>query len=274
MRHRSGSRLKPTESVDATLRRVLTGFERYHSSLNSKLSTSYKTFQRSVLSEWLYNDEYDTLKNLTIQETTPEEKRSLVAAFAEVGLLGREIGQRIESHFKMMEVAKVAFWERDNEDGGLNIDHLLALPLFRRTKAMIEYALVLESTKEQIFSPLNEFIAIANSFLTGKVVSVGKTGGLEINLNTSGDQIMKMMHLSSGEKQLLILLIHALLNEGKPIVYIVDEPELSLHVNWQEKLIPSLVKLGKPIQIIAATHSPDVAGSFANKIIDLSKVSS
>ena len=74
---------------------------------------------------------------------------------------------------------------------------------------------------------------------------------------------------SSGEKQILILLIQALLAEDKPIVYVVDEPELSLHVTWQEQLLSTLRGLSQGLQIIVATHSPDMVGPFTDKLIEL-----
>ena len=71
------------------------------------------------------------------------------------------------------------------------------------------------------------------------------------------------------KKQILILLTQALLRVDEPVVYIADEPELSLHVTWQEKLLESLVTLGGQKQIIVATHSPDIVGDFRDKVIDL-----
>ena len=53
------------------------------------------------------------------------------------------------------------------------------------------------------------------------------------------------------------------------MVYIADEPELSLHISWQEKLLESLVSLDGKIQVIVATHSPDIVGKFEDNIIDL-----
>ena len=78
-------------------------------------------------------------------------------------------------------------------------------------------------------------------------------------------------YLSSGEKQILILLTQALLSEKTPVVYVADEPELSLHVDWQEKLLGALTQLAGRCQFIVATHSPDIASGFGDKIIDLAR---
>lgn len=62
--------------------------------------------------------------------------------------------------------------------------------------------------------------------------------------------------LSSGEKQLLLILIEALLAEGNSLM--IDEPEISLHVDWQRTLIAAMHTLNPKAQIIVATHSPEV----------------
>ncbi|WP_082785505.1 AAA family ATPase [Gluconobacter japonicus] len=70
-------------------------------------------------------------------------------------------------------------------------------------------------------------------------------------------------------KQLFILLGEALLQEGKPVVFISDEPELSLHVEWQSELFKNIRKLNPLSQIISATHSPDIVGKFQENIIKI-----
>jgi predicted ATPase len=62
-----------------------------------------------------------------------------------------------------------------------------------------------------------------------------------------------------------------LLSEKTPVVYVADEPELSLHVSWQEKLLGALTKLAGRCQFIVATHSPDIAAGFGSKVIDLAR---
>ena len=67
----------------------------------------------------------------------------------------------------------------------------------------------------------------------------------------------------------MIILGQALLQETGQVVYIADEPELSLHIDWQERLTTSIAELNKNAQIIFATHSPDIVGAHAENIIDM-----
>lgn len=65
--------------------------------------------------------------------------------------------------------------------------------------------------------------------------------------------------LSSGEKQILIILLTVLVENGLPYVFFMDEPEASLHIEWQERLIDLVRSLNPNVQIVLTTHSPAVA---------------
>ncbi len=62
--------------------------------------------------------------------------------------------------------------------------------------------------------------------------------------------------LSAGEKHVLGIFIEALLAEGNSLM--IDEPEISLHVDWQKNLIGSMRQLNPNTQLIMATHSPEI----------------
>jgi predicted ATPase len=64
--------------------------------------------------------------------------------------------------------------------------------------------------------------------------------------------------LSSGEKQMLCILLTVLVEDQKPYVLFMDEPEVSLHFEWQKQLIELVLKLNPNIQLIMTTHSPAV----------------
>ena len=64
--------------------------------------------------------------------------------------------------------------------------------------------------------------------------------------------------LSSGEKQLLVILLTVLVQDGQPCVLFMDEPEVSLHIEWQQHLIELIRRLNHNVQIILTTHSPAV----------------
>lgn len=79
----------------------------------------------------------------------------------------------------------------------------------------------------------------------------------EILFNQYGETIPPYM-LSSGEKQILVILLTALVQENRPGVMLMDEPEISLHIEWQQRLITLVRTLNPNTQIILCTHSPAI----------------
>ncbi|USX50432.1 ATP-binding protein [Lentzea sp. HUAS12] len=73
---------------------------------------------------------------------------------------------------------------------------------------------------------------------------------------TLGKKPLGIMSLSSGEKQLLRLFVECRVAGTGAII--IDEPELSMHVDWQHFLIESMQSINPDAQIIVATHSPEV----------------
>lgn len=79
----------------------------------------------------------------------------------------------------------------------------------------------------------------------------------EIFFEQYGETISPYM-LSSGEKQMLVILLTALVQENRHCVMLMDEPEISLHIEWQERLITLIRSLNPNAQIILCTHSPAI----------------
>lgn len=79
----------------------------------------------------------------------------------------------------------------------------------------------------------------------------------EILFSQYGETLQPYM-LSSGEKQMLVILLTALVQENRPGVMLMDEPEISLHIEWQQRLITLIRTLNPNTQIILCTHSPAI----------------
>ncbi len=79
----------------------------------------------------------------------------------------------------------------------------------------------------------------------------------EIRFSQMGETLYPYQ-LSSGEKQILTILLTVLVEDSQPYVLFMDEPEVSLHVEWQKRLIDLILELNSNVQIILTTHSPAV----------------
>ena len=79
----------------------------------------------------------------------------------------------------------------------------------------------------------------------------------EIRFTQIGE-VLVPYQLSSGEKQMLAILLTVLVEDDLPYVLFMDEPEVSLHIEWQKRLIDLCLELNPNVQIILTTHSPAV----------------
>ncbi|MCB9743314.1 MAG: ATP-binding protein [Alphaproteobacteria bacterium] len=76
---------------------------------------------------------------------------------------------------------------------------------------------------------------------------------------------VRLEHLSSGEKQLMSLFSRMFFSENVEYFLLFDEPELSLSMEWQRRLLPDVLSTGRCRQLVAATHSPFI---FDNELDD------
>ena len=79
----------------------------------------------------------------------------------------------------------------------------------------------------------------------------------EIRFSQIGETLVPYQ-LSSGEKQMLAILLTVLVEDNQSFVLFMDEPEVSLHIEWQKRLIDLCLELNPNVQIILTTHSPAV----------------
>ena len=88
------------------------------------------------------------------------------------------------------------------------------------------------------------------------------------------NKISSLQALSSGERQMFIMLAHLSLNRSllKDGVFIVDEPELSLHMAWQDMFVEAVEAANPKLQIILATHAPAIIGGRDALCIPVSSV--
>ena len=94
----------------------------------------------------------------------------------------------------------------------------------------------------------------------------------EIRFSQIGETLLPYK-LSSGEKQVLAILLTVLVEDHQPYVLFMDEPEVSLHIEWQKRLIDLILELNPNVQIILTTHSPAVIMSgWMDKVTEVSDI--
>lgn len=109
---------------------------------------------------------------------------------------------------------------------------------------------------QAISEPKKRFQDIIDDLFTETGKKIVRTEN-EIRFTQVGETLFPY-NLSSGEKQILAILLTVLVEDNLPYVLLMDEPEVSLHVEWQKRLIDLIMELNPNVQVILTTHSPAV----------------
>lgn len=268
--------------VNLKLRRLMHDLLVYRLRLEGVVNTLSNQQNQEVFSLLLYNSQYDVYNPKNIKEflnlDTKNIQTALFRVFHQIGI-STEKRDSIKGHISAMSAAVQKIINNEN----LTFNDIFPLSLVNRTLSLIEISKKYTLLKDDVLEPVTKYLSCLQRFMNEKSFSFSeKNGNLNIELKPiifpkNGESMtrnVEIQHqsLSSGEKQLLILLTQTLLQEKQPFIYIADEPELSLHIEWQHKIISAIKELNPNVQIIAATHSPEIAGQWRMNITNLQNV--
>lgn len=267
MRERMGKRT--ASPVDLRLLSLMHRLTQYQLELTSSARNVSIQLQKDVLTSLLYTEpkHHSRGYDLTFDEDT--ERQNLTLAYKQLGVAGSDISRRIQDHIAAVRttiegIKRTASSKKTTSDVEESRIDFSALEAFRLTRTVVEKSLRAEEKTDSIFSQIQLFIDTLKSFIEDKTFSFNNG---ELIVKTEGP--LPLAKLSSGEKQLLILFIEALLQRQNPYIFLADEPELSLHIAWQRNILKAVRLLNPNAQIIVATHSPEIAGKFRNCLLDM-----
>ncbi|WDD89337.1 AAA family ATPase [Fusobacterium animalis] len=135
----------------------------------------------------------------------------------------------------------------------------------RNYLATIEEDLTMKEVTNKVVNEINGIFSILELDVKLKGFSKDEKT-LPIFENSAGEEF-DINDLSSGEKQLFLRTLSIKMLEPKNSIILIDEPELSLHPKWQQRIVEVYKKIGENNQIILATHSPHILGSVSNENI-------
>jgi predicted ATP-binding protein involved in virulence len=159
-------------------------------------------------------------------------------------------------HSLAAEIAETKIYSSDGESAAQKrVLKLYAEMLERRNQE-----------KLQSFYSIKKFETAVNHFLDGKKLRVSSTLSRKTNrwreyifIETENKGTYPVTTLSSGERQIVTMLFSATrMSTLATGTFLIDEPELSLHVDWQRIILRELHAQAPSRQIIACTHSPEV----------------
>ena len=154
------------------------------------------------------------------------------------------LADRIDQNIKDKIIHMVENWKFNNDKYS---KYLLSI--------INELTNIYEKNK-QIDDNIENFKNVCNNYLVNKEVKYDKFK-IECKVEQiNNNEEISLKNLSSGEKQILSLFSKLYLNLNNKNILLFDEPELSLSIIWQKKLIPDIVNSNRCGFIMAITHSP------------------
>lgn len=222
--------------------------------------------------------EYITFDSKANFKNSYLEKRGLLSrrkeiedALAKVGFSSRQnFTDKLNVFFTKLESL---IDSTDHKTNGISIEWLTNQSQIDKLTKLLEIIDDYNSKVKIGFKPINKFLNIINSFFvdSGKSIYVDEVGHLFIKRPNGRD--VPIDALSSGERQIVILFANVMFNknssEFRDNILFIDEPELSLHIKWQEQFIDKLMTASDNTQFILATHSPDIVGDHKRKCVKI-----
>lgn len=193
----------------------------------------------------------------------------------------------VQQHFNRLQHSEIHGLDRETTLAYIRLRDLLqskteqAPSVEARVKRILKvYETALKNrtaAQERAFQRIKTFEQSVNKFLQGKKLVLAYEPRRRGRWETMGHSVVTLHDnrrhnffvLSSGERHVLTLLFSATHMSPADGVVLIDEPELSLHVEWQRIIVTELMKQAGDRQIIACTHSPEVAAEHRDVLVSL-----
>lgn len=197
--------------------------------------------------------------------------RDISSKIAEFKELLNEVNDRTANHEKFGLISKTEYSQITGSleavsDSKKEIIYNVIEPFIRGIKAKLD-------AQEKLQILLSTFINELNDYFTNKEISYSLATGFRIKLKRTENKI-DFRNLSSGEKQLILLFTNTILASSQATIFIIDEPEISLNVKWQRKLLNTLLSFSpdEGVQFFIATHSIELLTSRKDDVMKLENI--
>ena len=212
-----------------------------------------------------YNQDYKEGGNQNINS------KIISRSFENLKIFPKIIYVPTEINFQKIEIASPMLVQEYKFLNIINSNLIKDVPSYIATR-IVEMAneqenIPMGEIRNVVFREINEIFEILD--LDIKISGISKNAkSIPIFTNSSGDKF-DINELSSGEKQLFLRTLAIKMLNPENSIILIDEPELSLHPKWQQRIVDVYKKIGKNNQIIIATHSPHILGSVRKENIML-----
>ena len=244
----------------------------------ARLSTDFydKIIEESFAMTDIFNQEVPDLGNFDVQLRILESRKIKIQYLLQHVELKQSIKDSFQNFFAENETLLQKLKKQgDKKDPNDYAKWLIRCTQFGKIDRIIQYGQEYQNSMAEAKKHLTRLANAMDSFLKegGKSVDLYGLNGVIVNLPKN--QQNTIFNLSSGEKQIFIILANLVFSAKKnpKSVFVIDEPELSLHISWQELFVDALQTVSPETQFILATHSPSIIARRERQscCIDLTK---
>lgn len=193
------------------------------------------------------------------------EKSKIIGLIKELDLLDNT--SSIDKYYKDIEKLLKLFKKSDSKLSIKNITPdtfklIMNFPQLKKIQQLINRIFQYKEEETESYKMLNTYKNIVNDFFYESNKKIDVIDNKLVILKN--EKPFSLNNLSSGEKQILVLISTLIFSEKclESGILIIDEPEISLHISWQENFVSSIRKLKPNLQVIIATHSPSIVENY------------
>lgn len=224
--------------------------------------------QKILMSSFSYETRFESFPDNGVEEKLKElnaQRERFVEAIRELNI--PDLQSQIVTFFEKIEKLLNDFQKGSKTNRGNTINTyrqwFINNTQLKRVEEIIEFIEEYQAKVKELREPIARLSDLINRYYSesGKSVDIQGDGTFQIKKRIGVDT--DIMRLSSGEKHILIMLTHLVFffaDNDEHEVVIIDEPELSLHLTWQEIFVDSILAANENTQFVLATHSPMIIG--------------
>ena len=274
----SEERIPTVFDFDFSIRNVKYLVKKANNKVNFKLNKISESFNDQILKSFLDVESIPEIRSILDdkmsldREAILKTKEDYTTVLKNMKLWDDDVRNKIDSFFNSL-LEDIYSNEKDSVDTDI-FKTIFEISEFKKIRDIIKKAENNENAKKKVQQPITDFLKTVNSFIQSenknKKVYINYEDG-ELYLQTQFEKKISIEHLSSGEKQIVTFFAYLIfgLEETKQSIFIVDEPELSLHLSWQREFVSSVLNINQDIQLIFATHAPEIIGKNIDKAVKL-----
>lgn len=233
-----------------------------YAKIKSEISGLGKVLQINIVKAMYQYNINDYVSGINLKRDSVKED---IENFKRANLYDDELGEQIELFYKKLKKNN----DKKNKDIKEELEYVFNASKIAQLNKIRDVFNQYDKKVQELNEPISKLETIVNRFFEDsaeKKKLIIKEDDIFF-MTEHDNRRVEIYDLSSGEKQILILftyLVFDVANKQNPI-FIIDEPELSLHLLWQKNFVNSVLETNPEMQLILATHSPEIIARYRDK---------